>query len=290
MTTRTDFVTIKVLNDEQEAKLWNLRRFLGTKRPPLINPSSVAEMQKDKVGRPMRVLIAIQGYYGERMVENIQRHAPANWKVNHITFSTGLPTIIDDADEFLPHELPAADLLISLGEDPGVAQMIPDMVKRSGARAVIAPADNRAWLPFGLARQIQRKLESMGVDMVYPVPFCTLTENDSQNPYVQEFARHFGRPDVDIEFYKDDRHRVGKVTVKREAPCGSTRFVAGRLVGTWFREAAEHAGLLHHQFPCLATMAMDREFEDTLMHRAGNILKQTVQQSIKDTGLDRYSV
>jgi hypothetical protein len=187
-------------------------------------------------------------------------------------------------------ELPAADLLISLGEHPGVAQMIPDMVKRCGAKAVIAPADNRAWLPFGLARQIQKKLESMGVDMVYPVPFCSLTEDDSQNPYIKEFAGHFGKPQVDIELYQDDKHKVGKVTIKREAPCGSTRFVAERLVGVWFREAAEQAGLLHHQFPCMATMAMDREFQDTLMHRAGNMLKQTVQQSIKDAGLDRYSV
>ncbi len=257
---------------------------------PHHDSSHGGETEEDEAGRPMRILIAIQGYYGERMVENIKRHAPANWNVNHITFPAGLPAIIDDTDEFLPAELPVADLLISLGEHPGVAQMIPDMVKRSGARAVIAPADNRAWLPVGLARQIQRKLESMGVDMVYPVPFCTLTEDDGQNPYIQEFARHFGRPDVDIEFYEDDRHRIGKVTVKREAPCGSTRFVADRLVGVWFREAAEQAGLLHHQFPCMATMAMDREFEDTLMHRAGNMLKQTVQQSIKDAGLTRYSV
>jgi hypothetical protein len=257
---------------------------------PHHNTPQGGKMEKDEAGRSMRILVAIQGYYGERMAENIKRHAPANWNVNHITFPAGLPAIIDDTDEFLPGELPVADLLISLGEHPGVAQMIPDMVKRSGARAVIAPADNRAWLPVGLARQIQRKLESMAVDMVYPVPFCTLTEDDSQNPYIQEFAKHFGRPDVDIEFYEDDRHRIGKVTVKREAPCGSTRFVADRLTGIWFREAAEQAGLLHHQFPCMATMAMDREFEDTLMHRAGNMLKQTVQHSIKDAGLTRYSV
>jgi thymidylate synthase len=257
---------------------------------PQHRPSSAGETRNDEVGRPMRILIAIQGYYGERIVENIRHHCPPNWEVNQITLPTGLPGIVDDADEFLPGELPVADLLISLGEDPGVAQMIPDMVRRSGARAVIAPADNRAWLPFGLARQIIQKLESMGVNMVYPVPFCALTEDDSRNPYIQEFAKHFGRPDVDTELYQDDRHRVGKVTAKREAPCGSTRFVAERLVGVWFREATEQAGLLHHQFPCLATMAMDREFEDTLMHRAGNMLKQTIQQSIKDAGLDRYSV
>ena len=238
----------------------------------------------------MRVLIAVQGYYGERIVDNIRRHCPADWKVDSYTFSTNLPAIIDDPDEFLPRELPAADLLISLGEHPGVAQMIPDMVKRSGAKAVIAPADSRAWLPFGLARQIQRKLESLGVDMVYPVPFCTLTEKDSQNPYIREFARHFGRPEVKMEFYRDDRYRVGKVTVIKEAPCGSTRFVADGLIGVWFRDAEEQAGLLHHQSPCLATMVMDREFEDTLMHRAGAMVKQTVQQSIKDAKLSKYSV
>lgn len=253
-------------------------------------PSPVGETGKGENERRMRILIAVQGYYGERIVENIQRHCPANWEVKSYTFLTGLPSLIDDPEEFMPRELPAADLLISLGEESGLAQMIPDMVRRSGAKAVIAPADNRAWLLFGLARQVQRKLESMGVDMVYPVPFCTLTEKDSQNPYIHEFARYFGRPEVDMEFYEDDRHRVGKVTVKREAPCGSTRFVADGLVGVWFREAVEQAGLLHHQSPCMASMVMDKEFEDTLMHRAGNMVKQTVQQSIKDAGLDRHSV
>jgi hypothetical protein len=254
------------------------------------NPSPGGKAGKDEAGRPMRILIAIQGYYAERMVDNIRRHAPVNWEVNQVTLPAGLPAIIDDAAEFLPNQLPAADLLVSLGEHPGVAQMIPGMVKRSGAKAVVAPADNRAWLPFGLAKQVKQKLDSMGADMVHTVPFCTLTENDSQNPYIREFAGHFGRPEVDIEFCQDDRHRVGKMTVKRDAPCGSTRFVADHLVGVWFREATEQAGLLHHQFPCLATMAIDREFQDTLMHRAGNMLKQTVQQSVKDAGLDKHSV
>ncbi|MDY7018669.1 MAG: DUF166 family protein, partial [Chloroflexota bacterium] len=226
----------------------------------------------------------------ERMVDNIRQHCPSSWEVNSYTFSTGLPALIDEPDEYLPRELPAADLLISLGEHPGVAQMIPDMVKMTGAKAVIAPADNRAWLPPGLARQIQRKLESMGVDMVHPVPFCTLTENDSQNLYIREFVSYFGMPVVDMEFYTDDRHRIGKVKIIRDAPCGSTRFVADGLAGIWFRDAVEKAGLLHHQFPCLATMVMDREFEDTLMHRAGAMVKQAVENPIKDAKLGKSSV
>jgi hypothetical protein len=227
----------------------------------------------------MRVLIAIQGSYGQRIVDNIKKQCPNDWEVNSLTLPSNLPAIIDDAAEFLPKELPAADLLVSLGEHPGVAQMIPDMVRKSGAKAVIAPADNRTWLPPGLANQVKRKLESMVVDMVYPVPFCTLVEKDSQNPYIRKFARHFGRPEVTVEF---DGDNIKQVAVLKNAPCGSTFYVADELVGVGERDAVEKAGLLHHQYPCLATMVMDQEFDDTLMHRAGLITKLAVQKAIRD--------
>jgi len=236
-------------------------------------------------GIAMRVLIVVQGHYGERIADNIRRHRPARWEIETYSFPTGLPALIDDAAEFLPDSLPPADLLISLGEESGLGQMIPDIVKMTGASAVIAPADNRAWLPPGLARQVQRKLEARGVDMVHPVPFCSLEEKDSANVFIREFARHFGRPEIDIEFYKDDRYRVGTVTVIREAPCGSTRFVADGLAGVWVRDAVEQGGLLHHQSPCMASMTMDREFEDTLMHRAGLMTKLAVEGPIRDAGL-----
>ena len=226
----------------------------------------------------MRILVAIQGHYGQRIADNIRKCGPAGWKVYSFTFAQDLPAIIDDAGEFLPKELPAADLLISLGEHPGVAQMIPDMVKKSGAKAVIAPADNRVWLPPGLAKQIKRKLESMGVDMVYPVPFCSLTEKDSQNPHIKEFAKYFGKPEVDIEL---DKEKIKRVAVVRGAPCGCTPYVADGLVGIWERDAVEKAGLLHHQYPCLSTMVMDQEFEDTLMHRAGLMTKLAAEKALK---------
>ncbi len=226
----------------------------------------------------MRILVAIQGHYGQRIADNIRKYGPASWKVHTFSFAQELPAIIDDAGEFLPRELPAADLLISLGEHPGVAQMIPDMVKKSGVKAVIAPADNRIWLPPGLAKQIKKKLESIGVDMVYPVPFCTLTEKDSQNPHIKEFAKYFGRPDVDIELDKD---KIKRVVVIRGAPCGCTPYVADGLVGIWERDAVEKAGLLHHQYPCLSTMVMDQEFEDTLMHRAGLMTKLAAEKALK---------
>ncbi len=226
----------------------------------------------------MRILVAIQGHYGQRIADNVRKYGPAGWKVYSYTFQQGLPAIIDDANEFLTRELPEADLLISLGEHPGVAQMIPDMAEKCRAKAVIAPADNRVWLPPGLAKQIKRKLESMGVDMVYPVPFCTLAEKDSQNPNIKEFAKYFGRPEVDIELDKD---RIKRVSVIRGTPCGCSPYVADGLAGVWERDAVEKSGLLHHQYPCLATMAMDQEFEDTLMHRGGLMTKLAIEKAIK---------
>jgi len=227
----------------------------------------------------MRILIAIQGHYGQRIVDAVKKYGPSDWEVNSYTFPATLPAIIDDPEPFLPRELPQADLLISLGEHQGVAQMIPDMVQRSGAKAVIAPADDRTWLPPGLAKQIKGKLERMGVDMVYPVPFCSLAEKDSQNQYIREFAKHFGRPELEIAF---ELENIKQVKVLRDAPCGSTRYVAEGLVGVWERDAVEKSGLLHHQYPCLATMVKDQEFDDTLMHRGGLMTKLAVEKGIKE--------
>lgn len=226
----------------------------------------------------MRILLIIQGDYGQRMVDNIRAQAPMDWEVNSYTFPKTLPVVIDNPNEFLPEKLPPADLLISLGEHPGVAQLIPEIVGRSGAKAVITPADNRAWLPAGLARQIKNKLAATGVEMVYPVPFCSLTEKNNFNPYILEFVRYFGKPIVTVELAGD---RIKEVTIIREAPCGNTRFVAKGLVRVWIGDAVEQAGLLHHQHPCLATMVVDPEFNDTLMHRAGLGIKQAVDEALK---------
>lgn len=227
----------------------------------------------------MRILIAIQGNYGQRIVDAVKKFGPSDWEVNSYTFPTTLPVIIDDPEPFLPRELPQADLLISLGEHQGMAQMIPDMVQKSGAKAVIAPADNRTWLPPGLAKQVKGKLERMGVDMAYPVPFCSLAEKDSQNPHIREFAKYFGRPALKVDF---DLENIKQAKVLRDAPCGSTRYVAEGLAGVWERDAVEKSGLLHHQYPCLATMVKDQEFDDTLMHRGGLMTKLAVEKGMKE--------
>ena len=50
--------------------------------------------------------------------------------------------------------LPSADLILAFAEHKGVAELLPDIAAMTGAAAVLAPVDNEAWLPRGLARQL----------------------------------------------------------------------------------------------------------------------------------------
>jgi thymidylate synthase len=228
----------------------------------------------------MKILAIVQGNYGKRMAEAWQTHGPAQWEIETLEITSSLPTMMEDTSEFLPRDIPKADLVISLGEHPGVAELLPAIVKAAEARAVIAPVDNRAWLPPGLAKQVEKDLQKMGVPIVFPVTFCALLEGDSDNPLIQEFARHFGYPEVEIGVEAD---RVKEARVIRSAPCGNTYFVAEELKGTKTQDAEEKSGILHHNYPCLATMNVDWQFHDTLMHRAGYFTKQAVKQALKKT-------
>lgn len=226
----------------------------------------------------MRVLILYEGDYGKRFWENIDGHAPKEWEVIGYHYTKKIPTFVEELADYLPQDLSACDLFLSVQEHPVVAEMIPLFIKEIGARAVIAPIDNKAHLTTGLARQLKKKLEGAGVEFLYPMTFCTLTEKMTKNELILEFVKYFGRPEVEIGLEKE---KVKEVRVIRDAPCGNTRYVAQHLIGIHRMDAVENSGILHHNHPCMATMAMDAELGDTLMHHAGLQVKLAVEEAIK---------
>jgi len=226
----------------------------------------------------MKTLVLYDGDYGKRFWENISRHAPGAWEVKGYHYAKKIPAFVDELSDYLPQGLPTCDLLISVQEHPVVAEMVPLFIKEIGARAVIAPIDNKAYLTSGLARQLQKKLEKEGVEFLYPLPFCSLTEKMSNHELILEFLKHFGKPEVNIDF---ENEKVKGLKVHRDAPCGNTRYVAERLVGTHMKDAVESSGILHHNYPCMATMTMDKELGDTIMRHAGLMTKQAVEKAIK---------
>lgn len=238
----------------------------------------------------MRILAVITGDYGQRHVDNIRRHGPATWTVETWRAPTVLPSIIDYPEDYVPKDLPPADLVLAFQEHRGVAELIPDVAEVTGARAVIAPVDNENWLPRGLARQLRRWLEEMDVTCVTPKPLCSLTEThyslarrervEYDNPLIAEFARHFGQPELRLAIDPDSRTIIA-VEVVRDAVCGCARYVAEGLVGVVADEAEFEAGMRHHHYPCLASMGIDPNYGDTLMHVSGHLLKDNVAAQVK---------
>lgn len=238
----------------------------------------------------MRILAIISGEYGQRHVDNIRVHGPADWSIEVWRAPTVLPPVVDYPEEYLPDSLPQADLILSFAEHKGVAELLPDIAKMTGAQAVIVAVDNESWLPRGLARQLRRWLADIGVALATPKPLCTLTDShyriarrqsiEHGSPVIAKFARHFGQPELRIGVDAGTR-RVTSVAVERDAVCGCARFVAQRLVGLSADDAEQQAGLLHHHYPCLASMGIDADYGDTLMHISGNILKDNVGEQVK---------
>lgn len=233
----------------------------------------------------MRIFALVQGWYGQRIVENIRAHGPKGWTVE-CWRPPDLPAVVDDPARYLPLHVPPADLILALGESPAVAQLIPDIARRAGAQAVIAPVDHLSWLPEGLVRQLEERLRQMGVAAVFPRPFCSLTEDGYNlrhqrvaylNPWISAFARHFGRPVFRI---RCEDGVIKEVDVERDAACGCARFVAEELVRMPVSEAVLQAGILHHHYPCLAGMVIERSLGDTLLHLSGQVMRQAVEVEI----------
>jgi thymidylate synthase len=238
----------------------------------------------------MRILAVISGEYGKRHIDNIIARGPKEWQIEVWQAPQSFPLMIDYPEDYLPASFNPADLILAFGEHKSIPELIPDIARLCGAKAVLAPIDHTATLPPGLARQLHEWLSRMGVSCATPKPLCSLTEKDYMvnrrqkaaydDPFIAEFARFFGKPSLKIEV--DPKTKViTSAEIVRDAVCGCASFTAERLAGIHVDEAEHKAGMLHHHFPCLASMGIDPDFGDTLMHVSGNILRDEVAQQVK---------
>lgn len=239
----------------------------------------------------MKILAVISGEYGDRHVRNITANGPEGWTITTWKTPPVFPPFIDDPEDFLPNEFAPADLILSFAEHKGAAELLPDIARKTGARAVLVGVDDESWLPRGLERQLHEWLSARDVACATPKPLCSLTENtygvtrhetaDYSSPEIAAFARYFGQPELDLTI-DPEAGIITAARVKRDAVCGCAGFVAKGLIGLSANEAEEKAGLLHHHYPCLASMVKLPHFNhDTLMHVSGQVLKNDVGAQVK---------
>ncbi len=237
----------------------------------------------------MRLLAVVAGEYGRRKAQNVREHGPQHWTVHEWTAPAHFPIVIDDPLDFLPSQLPAADLILALGEHPGIAELLPDIAKMTGAKSLIAPVDRVEWLPKGLMNQLRGWLRQVGVVSVFPKPFCSLTENsyslrgqrvEYADRLISEFARYFGKPRVTVAVDEASK-TIAAVQVERDATCGVVRYIAQNIIGRKIDDAEYEAGMLHHHYPCLASMGIDPDYNDTLLHVSGDLSRDAFSSAVK---------
>jgi hypothetical protein len=228
----------------------------------------------------MIIVAIIQGKLGQRIVEHVQRTAPQTWQVISFHFTGALPPVVDDPEEILPKDLPKGDLLLYLGQDRKLAELIPDLALACGVKGIVAGVENSALFPSGLRSQVKVQLAKIGIDAVFPAPLCALTSAENENKFINEFAQYFGTPAVKVIFQDDE---IVRATLIRGAPCGNTLYVAEQVLGAKSAELSEKARLLHRQFPCMAAASMDPELQCSLMGKASTLMQQALEQALKES-------
>jgi len=191
---------------------------------------------------------------------------------------SNLPAIIDEPEEFLPETLPKCDLVLAIGLHPDILGVIPEVARKAKAKAVIAPVENRLWCHQGLKRQLEDALNRMDVECAFPKPFCTLEETGKT--VIDSFIRRYqiGKPLLEVRVAKDI---ITDAQILRSAPCGSTWYVAQRIKWTRISNVEETVAVAHHAFPCTASMDVDPEIGEPILHVAGHAIRQAVRDAIR---------
>ncbi len=189
-----------------------------------------------------------------------------------------LPAFIEEAENYLPPNLPQSDIILAIGLHPDILVAIPNLAEKTNAKAVVVPLENRSWCPRGMQRQLEDALKEMNVEYAFPKPFCTLEETGT--PVMDGFVRRYqlGKPLVEVKVVKD---RITDAKVLRSAPCGSTWYVTQQIKWTKISDIEDTVAVAHHAFPCTASMDVDPEIGEPILHVAGYAIRNAVKDAIK---------
>jgi len=189
-----------------------------------------------------------------------------------------LPRFIEEPEKHLPESLPNCDLVLAVGMQLDLLSAIPTIVERTNAKGVIVPIENRNWCPPGLKRQLEEKLEEAGIEHAFPKPFCSLEETG--RPVIDGFMKRckIGKPLVEVDVTDG---MISDARVIRSAPCGSTWYVVEKIKWSRISQIEDTVAVAHHAYPCTASMDIDPEFNEPILHVGGYNIRGAVKDAIE---------
>ena len=199
--------------------------------------------------------------------------------------STQLPAFIDNPEEYMPKKLPKADICLASGLHKDLLLELPQSIKNSGIKALIAPIEDWQEVPLGIKKQLEEKCRELDIECAFPKPFCTL-EPEKDKPTIASFIEEtkVGRPLLEISTMKIGKDEVIEfVAVRRSAPCGSTWYIAKKLSGVSTKKEILYDAIAraHHSYPCTATMITDPETKEPILHIGGFTIREEVEKALE---------
>jgi hypothetical protein len=196
-----------------------------------------------------------------------------------------LPAFIDTPEKYMPVKIPKADLCIASGLHKDLLLELPNHIQKFGIKGLIVPIEDFNEVPSGLRKQVEEKCQGLELENVFPKPFCSLTPAEDK-PVISRFVNELkvGRPSLEILTAKRSKHKfIDSAIVRRSAPCGSTWYVARKIVGvkTEMETLCDTVAKAHHSYPCTATMNVDPEVKEPILHVGGYIIREEVEKALK---------
>ncbi|MFQ6064789.1 MAG: DUF166 domain-containing protein [Candidatus Bathyarchaeia archaeon] len=253
----------------------------------------------------MNLLFIYSGDFGERVIRNlindpsfckacgllcdsckygVYSHVQKIHAAIELSDPAELPRFIEKPEEHLPKKIPTVDICIATGIHQDLLLALPPRLRQEGIKGLITPIEDFREVPLGLQKQLERECEESAIEYASPKPFCALEPAESK-PLISRFIQEFkiGRPSLRITTEKRNRSRViHGVAVERSAPCGSTWYVARKLIGNVVQKEKirDVVAKAHHSYPCTATMAVDPEIGEPILHKAGFLIRDAVEDQL----------
>ena len=196
-----------------------------------------------------------------------------------------LGDFIDDVEPLLPQNIPAADIAIVINVHPDVLFGLLPRLNEAGVKGIIGGSESPRELPLGQRKQLEDKAAELGMEAAFAKPFCA-PHPDPAKPSIAKFLKDakIGNPVIEFTLQKsrEGKNVILAANVIRSAPCGSTWYVAKKMLGlepdqSDLRERISEA---HHAYPCTGSMDRDTELGDTVLHIGGYIIRDAVEDGL----------
>jgi len=225
------------------------------------------------------------GLYCDSCKYNVYSHVRNIRAAMELPSPLELPAFIETPERYMPKKIPEADLCIASGLHKDLLLELPHQTQKFGIKGLIVPIEDFAEIPAGLRKQVEEKCQESGLESAFPKPFCSL-EPAKDKPATSRFVTELriGRPSLEISTVEiGGTEVIDSIAVRRSAPCGSTWYVAKKLVGIETKEEVLYEAIAkaHHSYPCTATMATDPEAKEPILHIGGYIIREEVEKALK---------